>query len=114
LGFCLAQGRRLDWPDAILADYVRPLARKLGIQKRIGWHTFRRTFSTLLLANREDVKVVQELMRHSNPNITLQLYAQAVPQNLRKAQGKVVEMVRHAPLPMQEAVPAEPELLIVR
>jgi hypothetical protein len=29
-----------------------------------GWHTCRRTWSTLLQANREDMKVVQELLQH--------------------------------------------------
>lgn len=28
------------------------------------------------------------------PNTTLALYAQAIPENVRRAQGKVVEMVR--------------------
>lgn len=41
---------------AILEDFVKPAAgrAKLGV---IGWHTFRRTFSTLLRANGEDIKV---------------------------------------------------------
>jgi integrase len=92
----LKRGRRPYWPDMILKRHIRPLAEKLGIKKRIGWHTFRRTFSTLLTGNGEDVKVTQELMRHANPNTTLALYAQAIPENVRRAQGKVVEMVRTA------------------
>lgn len=39
---------------------------RAGITNRVGWHTFRHTYSTLLKANEEDVKVVQELMRHAN------------------------------------------------
>jgi site-specific recombinase XerD len=34
------------------------------ILKHVGWHSFRRTFSTLLNANGEDIKTVQELLRH--------------------------------------------------
>ncbi len=37
--------------------------------KHISWHTFRRTFSTLLKANGEDIKTVQELLRHANSRI---------------------------------------------
>ncbi|HLJ89913.1 MAG TPA: tyrosine-type recombinase/integrase, partial [Candidatus Angelobacter sp.] len=48
-----------------------------GIHKHIGWHTFRHSFSTLLLANGEKVKVVQELMRHANCRFTLDIYSQA-------------------------------------
>jgi len=31
-----------------LRKYIRPLAEKVGIEKRFGWHTFRHTYSTLL------------------------------------------------------------------
>jgi site-specific recombinase XerD len=48
------------------------------IQGRIGWHTFRRMYATLLKANGEDVKTVQELLRHTNSLVTMNLYAQAV------------------------------------
>ncbi len=93
------RGQRPLWPDIILRHYIRPLALRLGISKRVGWHTFRRTFSTLLKANGEEVKTVQELMRHANPTTTLMLYAQAIPDRVRSAQGKVVELVRSAPVP---------------
>ena len=92
-------GSKPYWPHMILRHHIKPLAKKLEIDKRIGWHTFRRTFASLLKANGEDVKVVQELCRHANPNITLALYAQAFSEDARQAQSKIVEMVRHAPLP---------------
>lgn len=79
------KAENLNWPDAILSHHVRPLAKKLGINKRTGLHTFRRPFSSLLTQNREDVKVVQELMRHANPQTILRLYSQANAENLRGA-----------------------------
>ena len=51
------------------------------------------TYTTLLTQNNEDVKVVQELLRHANSRITLDLYAQAGMAGKREAQRKVVEMV---------------------
>jgi len=39
------------------------------------------------------VKVVQELLRHANSRITLDLYAQAGMPEKRLAQSKVVKMV---------------------
>ena len=74
------------------------MASKLGIDKRIGWHTFRRSFASILKANGEDVQVVQELCRHATPGITMGLYAQAFSDDARRAQNKLVEMVRQAPL----------------
>jgi len=73
---------------------IQPAAKRLGIIKRIGWHTFRRTYTTLLHANGEDVKVVQELLRHGSSRITMDVYAQAVTPAKRNAQGKVVAMLR--------------------
>jgi hypothetical protein len=47
----------------------------------------------LLTQNNEGVKVVQELLRHANSRITLDLYAQAGMTEKREAQRKVVKMV---------------------
>ena len=72
---------------------IRPVARANGINKNIGWHTFRHSFGTLLKANGEDVKTVQELLRHANSRITLDVCTQAVNSNKRAAQSKVVRMI---------------------
>jgi integrase len=50
-------------------------------------------FGTLLKANGEDAKTVQELLRHANSRITLDVYTQAVGSNKRAAQRKVVRMM---------------------
>jgi hypothetical protein len=66
----------------------------------------------LLIENKEDVKVVQELMRHSNPNTTLRLYAQASSERLRDAQSRIIEMVHNAPLPCQRMHQLSRKLLL--
>jgi hypothetical protein len=55
-------------------------------------------------ANGEDVKVVQELVRHSTSNIatTMNLYAQPFSADARRAQARLVEMVRKAPIAVRE------------
>ena len=55
------KGKQPYWPDNLMKRYIRPVARQAGITKNIGWHTFRHSFGTLLKANGEDVKTVQEL-----------------------------------------------------
>jgi integrase len=65
----------------------------LGITKLIGWHTFRRRYATLLKSSGADVKVVQDSLRHANARITMELYAQALTQDKRTAQTKVVQMI---------------------
>ena len=84
---------RYHQPDSLLSRVLRPAAARAGIRKHIGWHTFRHTFSTVLMANGENVKVVQELMRHANCRCTLEIYSQARIQAKREAQRRVVEMI---------------------
>jgi integrase len=81
------KGKKPYWPDMILQRHIRPLAKKLGIKKTIGWHTFRRSFTSILKASGADVKVVQELARHATPGITMALYAQAFSEDARRAQN---------------------------
>jgi len=89
-----SRGRFPYWGQTLMRCYIRPAARRVGITKRLGWHTFRHTYSTLLKANGEDVKVVQELLRHASSRITLDTYTQAVTPAKRAAQSKVVSMIR--------------------
>jgi integrase len=78
------------WPDSALQDFVKPAVAKAGITKRVGWHTFRHSYSTLLRANHTDVKVQSELLRHSNIGTTLNLYTQAVSEQKHSAHRQVV------------------------
>jgi integrase len=50
-------GQQPLWPNTILQKTVRPAALRVGIRKTIGWHTFRHTYSTLLIAQGENVKL---------------------------------------------------------
>jgi site-specific recombinase XerD len=70
---------------------LQPAARRAGITKRIGWHTFRHTYSSLLSEYGNDVKVVQELMRHAKISTTMEIYTHARMVKKREAQSKVVD-----------------------
>jgi integrase len=73
-------------PDMILRRHVRPALKRLGIEKHIGWHTFRHGMANLLRQSGADVKVAQELLRHANSRITLDVYSQTVTEERRAAQ----------------------------
>jgi integrase len=92
LGSPRMKGRQPYSPDMILQRGIRPAAVAAGITKHIGWHTFRHSFSTLLKASGVDIKVMQELLRHANSRITLDIYTQAMSPEKRGAQARVVEM----------------------
>ena len=74
----------------LMRYHIQPAARRIGIIKRIGWHTFRHTYSTLLRAAGVDIKVMQELLRHASSRVTMDTYTQAVTSAKRKAQSLVV------------------------
>jgi integrase len=96
-------GKKPYWPDMALNRHVRPAATKLEITKRIGWHTFRHTYATLLKSSGADVKVVQDSLRHANARITMEMYTQALSQDKRTAQTKVVQMILPRPTPLEKA-----------
>ncbi|MFY9559300.1 MAG: site-specific integrase [Terriglobales bacterium] len=86
-------GRQPCWPDTLLQKRVRPAAHGAGITSTIGWHTFRRSFSSWLKSSGADMKVVQELMRHANLRTTMDLYTQAPMGAKREAQRKIAEQI---------------------
>lgn len=88
------RGKQPLWLAKVMQYHIQPAAQRVGIGKQIAWHTFRHTYTTLLHANGEDVKVVQELLRHSSAKITMDVYAQAVTKAKRTAQNKVVACLR--------------------
>jgi integrase len=87
------QGRMPPWADTLLDRFLQPAAKRAGIMKWVGFHTFRHTYSTLLKANGEDVKVVQELMRHANISTTMNIYTKALTPAKREAQSRVVDVL---------------------
>ena len=87
-------GRRPYWAQSIMRNLIRPAAVELGITERIGWHTFRHTYSSLLRATGADIKVMQELLRHASSRVTLDTYTQAVTLHKRKVQSDVIRLFR--------------------
>jgi integrase len=88
-----AKGKRPIWGQSIMRKQIHPAIEKLGIKKRIGWHTFRHSYSTLLRHLGTDIKVQQDLLRHSSARLTLDTYTQAVTPAKREAQNAVVQLL---------------------
>ncbi len=79
----------------ILQRHLRPAAVRAGIGK-IGWHTFRHSYSTMLRAAGADIKVQQELLRHSTIQSTMNIYTQAVSEQKRAANNREQHGGRHS------------------
>jgi integrase len=89
-----ARGKRPYWGQCLMRTIIRPAAAKVGITQHIGWHTFRHTYSSLLRANKTDIKVTQELLRHASSRVTLDTYTQAITAQKRRAQSSVIRLLR--------------------
>ena len=86
----------------ILQRHLRPAAVRAGIGK-IGWHTFRHSYSTMLRAAGADIKVQQELLRHSTIQSTMNIYTQAVYEQKRAANRVVVGILLNKVAPEDRA-----------
>ena len=72
------------WQGIMLTDHIRPPAVRAGIGK-VGWHTFRHTFSSILHNAGTNLAVQKELLRHADIQTTMNLYTQAVAPAKREA-----------------------------
>jgi integrase len=92
-------GRQPYWPDSLLRKVIHPAAKRAGVSKHIGWHSFRRTLATLLQASGASVKATQDMLRHASSRLTMDLYAQSIPADRRAAQSGVIGAVLAASVP---------------
>lgn len=85
------QGLQPLWPERLRRN-LQAVVKRLGIQKTVGWYTFRHTLSTMLRANGEDISIQTDLMRNS-AKVALEHYTQAIPENNRAAQTRVLDLI---------------------
>jgi integrase len=57
--------------ETVLQRAVREAARKAGLVKRVGCHTFRNSFATHLLETGYDIQTIQEFQGHKDLSTTM-------------------------------------------
>jgi integrase len=105
-------GRQPGEGNMIGADYLRPAAVRAGVlavgdKRRFGWHNFRHSLASFLVASGTDTKTVQELMRHSKVQTTLDLYSQSMPTERMVAQGSMLNAIFSQSLPLEKLITGE-------
>jgi integrase len=85
------KGKKPYRGSTLVARHLRVAAEKARIGGPVGWQTFRRSISTWMIDNDENVKVTQELMRHAHSKTTLDFYAKAVTPSKRRAHERIVD-----------------------
>ena len=88
------KGKQPYWPNSIYRVYLRPVLQDdLKIKEPVGWHTLRHSLGTLMKANGEDVKTIQETLRHANFKVTMDVYTQGITAIRRTAHSRVVRQI---------------------
>jgi integrase len=89
----LSFGKQPLWPGTLWRRNVAPAIDRAEISKpKLGWHSLRRSYASLLLATGASLRVSMELMRHSTAEMTLATYAQTVGSEKRDAGAKVADL----------------------
>jgi integrase len=79
LVFCTRSGGHYHNPRIIATQWFNEHLDKAGLPHIYHFHTLRHTCATLLLSRGVNVKVVSELLGHSNISITLNIYSHVLP-----------------------------------
>jgi len=92
------KGRQPRTANMLVEDHLRPAAVEAGVLTqddpcRFGFHNLRHSLASFLVRSKTDPKTVQALLRHSDVNTTLQLYAHSVSEDRLTAQGKVLDAI---------------------
>jgi integrase len=80
------------WQGIMLTDHIKPAAMRASIGK-VGWHTFRHTFSSILHNAGTNMAVQKELLRHANISTTMNMYTQAASPAKREAVHQVARLL---------------------
>jgi integrase len=70
---------------------------KADLSRDVRFHDLRHTAATLLLASRVNVKVVSEMLGHSNVAITLRIYAHVLP-HMQQSAVQAMDALLGAPV----------------
>jgi integrase len=71
---------------------------KAGLSRDVRFHDLRHTAATLLLASGVNVKVVSEMLGHSNVSITLRIYAHVLP-HMQQSAVAAIDNLLASPVP---------------
>jgi integrase len=82
-------GKQPLWPGTLWRRNVVPAIERSGIAKpKLGWHSLRRSYASMLLSSGASLRVSMELMRHSTAEMTLATYAQTVGMRSERLEPK--------------------------
>ncbi len=91
LVFCTEQGQPLE-PDNLVKREFHTALERAGL-RRIRFHDTRHTFASLLIANGEDIKFIQNQLGHASATTTLDRYGHLFPGTQKEAAERLDQTV---------------------
>ena len=85
------RGRNGKVHSMTLHKIVKNASKKASLKKNVHCHTLRHSFATHLLEAGTDIRVIQELLGHSNL-ATTQIYTKVSREQLRKVRSPLDDM----------------------
>ena len=107
------KGKKPPRANMLVENHLQPAARKAGITEPIGFHSFRRALASALLEDGNDLRLVQEIMRHASPIMTLDAYSRATTPRKIEAQGRIMRklLANDAKTDLANARPASSRMM---
>lgn len=91
LVFCTQRGTALN-PERVVVRHLQPLLKRLGIERR-GMHAFRHTTASMFVQAGAPITVTQAQLGHTDPRVTLGIYAHVMGESHREAAEKVADVL---------------------
>lgn len=79
--------------EEIQKKYLSVAGRAVGVNGRVGWHTFRHSYRSWLAEVGTELEIQKGLMRHASISTTINIYGRTPDSGKRQAQSKVVQML---------------------
>ncbi len=87
------RGRRPLWPGNLMRSYIRPAAEKAGLG-RLGWHTFRHSYSSWGKESGLAAPELKQLLRHETSKTTMELYGDTELEAKRRDSERILRYVK--------------------
>jgi integrase len=81
-------------PPNLVREFKRLLV-KAGLDRRIRIHDLRHSCASFLLAEKESLRIVMDILRHRNISTTMDIYAHIFPEAQSEAIGKVDKLLSY-------------------
>ena len=86
--------RRHHIDESRINKFIKPAARRAGVQKEVSSHTLRHSFATHLLESGADIRTVHEQLGHRDVKTT-EIYTHVLKRGARGVKSPLSDLIRN-------------------